>query len=314
MFSSTRSSFFSLIVIVFWADFAFSADNITLVINEVMASNRSINKDFQGQYDDWIEIYNSGNTAVNVGGMYLTDDLSIPNKWRFPTNTPSATTIPAHGYLLIWADENTADSGLHANFKLSADGEDIALFNTNGNSLIDSITFNKQTADISYGRYPDGSNTWQYMASPTPGRKNTSGYIDVVANPEFSHERGFYDAPFTVTIGTETHGATIYYTLDSSEPGIIPTTGQRTDRIYTGPILINKTTCLRAKAIKSGWKPSENVTSSYIFLNDVIRQPNRPDGFPTRWGSRNADYAMDQRVVDDPDYSSEIKDDLKSTP
>ncbi|OHB55489.1 MAG: hypothetical protein A2173_03290 [Planctomycetes bacterium RBG_13_44_8b] len=326
MFSSTRSSFFSLIVIVFWADFAFSADNITLVINEVMASNRSINKDLQDQYDDWIEIYNSGNTAVNVGGMYLTDDLSIPNKWRFPTNTPSATTIIAHGYLLIWADEDISDSGLHANFKLSADGEDIALFHTNGSSLIDSITFNKQTADISYGRYPDGSNTWQYMASPTPGRKNTSGYIDVVANPEFSHERGFYDAPFTVTIGTETHGATIYYTLDSSEPGIIPTTGQRTDRIYTGPILISSTACLRAIAVKSGFKPTNVVTHTYIFVDDVARQPANPPGWPSDWGEESAlkvfyitgkipsDYEMDPRVVNNtlPRYS--IRDALLDIP
>src|SRR4030042_616680 len=303
MFSSTRSSFFSLIVIVFWADFAFSADNITLVINEVMASNRSINKDFQGQYDDWIEIYNSGNTAVNVGGMYLTDDLSIPTKWRFPTNTPSATTIPAHGYLLIWADENTADSGLHANFKLSADGEDIALFNTNSNSFIDSITFNKQTADISYGRYPDGSNTWQLMASPTPGGRNSSGYIDAVAEPEFSHKRGFYDAPFSVSISSETQGATIYYTLDASEPGIIPTTGQRTDRVYTGPIPIAKTTCLRAIAVKSGFKPTNVVTHTYIFVDDVARQPANPPGWPSDWGYDSegggivpADYERDPPV------------------
>jgi len=314
MFISARISLLGLTAVILcagFADFALSADNqtdIPLVINELMASNSSTIRDPQGEYDDWIEIYNFGSTAINVGGMYLTDDLSVPTKWRFPTNNPSATTIPAHGYLLVWADNDTTDAGLHASFQLSAGGEEVGLFDADGSSLIDSITFAEQTSDISYGRYPDASDNLQYMSSPTPGGENNAGYLGAVAKPEFSHIRGFYDSPFSVTITTETEGATIFYTLDSSEPG-----GQ-TDRMYTGPISITTTTCLRAQATKTGWKSSEIVTCSYIFLDDVIRQPANPEGFPTTWGSRAADYAMDQRVVEDPAYRDEIKDDLKSTP
>ncbi len=77
-----------------------------------MASNNNSIKDPQGQYDDWIEIYNYGSDAIDIGGMHLTDNLSIPTKWRIRINT----TIPAGGYLLIWADNDTADPGLHTNF------------------------------------------------------------------------------------------------------------------------------------------------------------------------------------------------------
>jgi len=90
------------------ADFAFLADQwhrtgVTLVINEFMASNNSVVQDPQGQYDDWIEIHNYGMKAVDAGGLYLTDDLSNPKKWRIPEANPSITTIPSGGYLLIWA-------------------------------------------------------------------------------------------------------------------------------------------------------------------------------------------------------------------
>ena len=82
--------------------------DIPLVINEFMASNSSIARDPQGQYDDWIEIYNDGTSTIDVSGMYLTDDLDNPTRWQFPVST----TIPARGYIIVWADGDTADRGL----------------------------------------------------------------------------------------------------------------------------------------------------------------------------------------------------------
>ena len=288
---------------------------IPLVINEFMASNSSCIQDSEGQYDDWIEIYNYGTDAIDTGGMYLTDDLSAPTKWQIPDNNPAATTISAGGYLLIWADNKTIDAGLHANFKLDADGEEIGLFDADGSTLIDSVTFGEQMPDISYGRYPDADDYWRFFGVPSPGEENIAVYEGFVSDVQFSQERGFYDTPFSVTLATDTKDALIYYTLDGSEPY---QTGPRgavaTGNVYTGPIQINGTTYIRAAAIKGEWKPSNIITHTYIFLDDVIRQPANPAGFPTRWGSRAADYAMDQRVVNDPAYSSEIKDDLKSTP
>ncbi|MBN2312275.1 MAG: lamin tail domain-containing protein, partial [Sedimentisphaerales bacterium] len=76
------------------------AGSIPLVINELMASNSTCVEDPQGQYDDWIEIYNDGNETIDIGGMYLTDDLSLPTRWQIPADN----LIPAGGFLLIWAD------------------------------------------------------------------------------------------------------------------------------------------------------------------------------------------------------------------
>ncbi|MBN1805694.1 MAG: lamin tail domain-containing protein [Sedimentisphaerales bacterium] len=295
-------------------DLSSSADNqpgIPLVINELMASNSSIVKDPQGQYDDWIEIYNNDSGPIDVSGMYLTDDLDNPNKWRFP----ASTTIPAGDYILMWADGDTADPGFHANFELDADGEQIGLFDADGTTLIDIITFGEQTSDVSYGRFPDASDNWYLFAAPTPGRKNTDVYLGEIENLSFSRARGFYDEPFTLTIATETEGADIYYTLDGDE--IFEDSSSRETTIstlYTGPITIDRTTCLRARAIKPGWKHSEIVTHTYIFLDDVIRQPVYPEGFPGRWGSNSVDYEMDPDIVYDTRYNDKIKNALTSIP
>jgi len=118
--------------------------SVSLVINEFMASNSSSIQDPQGQYDDWIEIYNFGSRPVNIGGMYLTDDLSFPTKCQIPNDNPSATVITRGQYVLIWADNDTSDTGLHANFKLDAQGEEIGLFDSDGITLIDSVIYRRQ--------------------------------------------------------------------------------------------------------------------------------------------------------------------------
>ncbi|MBW7992486.1 MAG: hypothetical protein FVQ84_21065 [Planctomycetes bacterium] len=289
---------------------------LSLVINEFMASNDSSARDPQGQYDDWIEIHNYGADAINIGGFCLTDNLAVPAKWRIPFGNPAVTTVPSEGYLLIWADNDITDRGLHANFKLDAGGDDIALFDSDGSTLIDSVVFDKQTADISFGRYPDAGDNWQLFDYPSPGVQNIAAYIGQVAEVKFSHKRGFYTAPFSVTLATETKDARIYYTLDGSEPSV--TVGEsRVPRgiSYSHPISISTTTTLRAIALKSGFKSTNIDTQTYIFLENVIRQPVRPAGFPTNWGhGGSGDYEMDPQVVNNSRYRNTIKGDLMSVP
>ena len=244
---------------------------IPLVINEFMASNNTVIRDPQGQYDDWIEIYNYGADAIDTGGMYLTDNLSDTTKWRIPAHNAASTTIQAGGYLLIWADSDTADDGLHANFRLDADGEEIGLFDRDGVTRIDSIVFPKQTTDVSYGRFPDANDNLRFFATATPAAQNEDAYLGEIADTKFSHNSGFHDAPFSVTIATETEDAAIYYTLDGSEPYRLSNRGGHSGTLYSDPISISRTTCLRALAVKPGWKPSGIETRDYIFLEPDAR-------------------------------------------
>src|SRR6185436_1186658 len=110
-------------------------------INEWMAINRGTLLDpTDRNYDDWLELYNPGSDWVDLTGYTLTDNFTNANQWRFP----AGTGLPPGGYLLVWADEDGSDSGLHANFKLAGEGEEIALFSPEG-QLVDRITFGPQT-------------------------------------------------------------------------------------------------------------------------------------------------------------------------
>ena len=143
-----------------------------LRINEFMAANESTIADPQGEYDDWIEIYNSGAEAVDIGGMYITDDLNDPDKYQIPSTQPDSTTVAPGEYLLLWADKDSEDGVLHLEIKLSASGEQIGLFSYDGETPVDTVTFGQQDTDISFGRYPDGNEYWVFMTIPTPGASN----------------------------------------------------------------------------------------------------------------------------------------------
>jgi hypothetical protein len=194
---SLKVHFVPLILIIFWAFSALTAETSanTLIINELMADNTGSARDQDGDTDDWIEIYNYGDSAVNIGRMYLTDNQSAEAGWRVPDNNPAATTIPPKGFLLIWADEETDEGTLHAGFKLGADGENIRLFAAGGKTLIDEVTFGRQDENRSYGRIPDGSEDWQTIATPTPGKSNTSAPISVVITEIMYHPYHAETAP-----------------------------------------------------------------------------------------------------------------------
>jgi hypothetical protein len=144
----------------------------TLFINEFMAANDSTLADEAGDYDDWVELFNAGDSDIDLGACYLTDDLELPMKWTFPD-----TVIPASGYLIVWCDGEYDEGWLHASFKLNADpGEQLGLFWTDGERLmvVDTLSYGAQATDTSRGRFPDGGG-WMAMGMPTPGARNTSG-------------------------------------------------------------------------------------------------------------------------------------------
>ena len=234
-------------------DFGVLADNwrkdyseITLVINEFMASNNSDSgiRDEWGDYDDWIEIYNYGSEAINIGGMCFKDDFNGPSMWMVPTNDPTAPLIPAGGFLIIWADDETSEGTLHASFKLSASDtdEDICLFDRDASTIIDAIfNFNDPTPqeqNKSYGRLPDGSDNWQVFDNPTPGKSNGAPPPSIIISEIMYH-------PY--------HNSLVYEPENLGEEYI--------ELFNRGTESINL----------SGWQFSDGV--EFVFPNDVTLDP-----------------------------------------
>ena len=146
------------------------ADSSPVVINELMASNTKGLTDPQGDNDDWIELHNVSDYAVDLSGLYLSDSQNNPRKWQFP----NGTQIAPGGYLIVWADEDdNAKPGLHANFKLSKNGEIVLLVDTDqrGNQVLDVIKFKTQGEDVALGRVPNGTGDFRSLEG-TPGMQN----------------------------------------------------------------------------------------------------------------------------------------------
>lgn len=130
-----------------------------VVINEMMPQNNVSVTDPSGDYDDWIELYNNTGASIDLSGYYLSDQPTAdPTKYQIP----EGTTIDANGYLIIWADEDTDEEGLHANFKLSSSGETVVLLDTDGFE-INKVKFPEMSSGTTYGRYPNGDGPFMRM-------------------------------------------------------------------------------------------------------------------------------------------------------
>ncbi len=145
-----------------------------LFINEFMAFNSACCPDTvsgEDEFDDWIEIYNAGAEPVDIADLYVSDNKLNPFKYRIPDGDASATTIPAGGFLILWADGQTDQGELHLDFALANAGEDVGIYYFDGRP-IDEYTFAVQTENSSWGLTTDGGDTWQEFTTPTPGASN----------------------------------------------------------------------------------------------------------------------------------------------
>lgn len=142
-----------------------------VVINEFLASNATGYTDEAGEYDDWVEIYNTGDTLVQLDGLYLSDDRQAqPTRWAFP----DGQGIDAHSYFLVWCDAQVEQGTNHASFKLNKSGDQLNIFYVEGGNdpvQVDAITYEEQTTDMSFARVPDGSLEW-VQGTPTPNATN----------------------------------------------------------------------------------------------------------------------------------------------
>ncbi len=140
-----------------------------LFINEFMADNKKTIKNELGLFEDWIELFNASNSAIFLGDKYLSDDFLNNNKWKMPTDS-----LAARSWRLFWLDNDVLQGIKHANFKLSASGEQLGIFSTytEGYAPIDTISFGQQTPDISMGRLPDGVGGFRFLPTQTPNATN----------------------------------------------------------------------------------------------------------------------------------------------
>ena len=300
-------------------------------INEFLAANLSglADEDTPAEPQDWIEIWNYGTSTVNLNGYALTDDQDDPGKWTFPS-----TNLAPGQFLVVFASEKdrrtvtNAAHRLHTNFKLNPGGEYLALFNAESPRAV--VTefapeFPEQRNNYSYGYDPGGA--LKYFATPTPGAANGGSAISsILLPPHFNVDRGLFDQPFALVLSSTEPGVTIRYTLDGTEPT------EAGGLLSRGPLWITNTTVLRAAVFSTNSLPSVTVTHTYLFLEQIVRQSNRPPGFPTNWGPNNgfpgrvvpADYEMDMdplrvspNVINspiDPVKLQRLKDGLRELP
>jgi len=231
-----------------------------LYIDEFMASNSTTIKDPDfNNYADWVEIYNSGSAPVNLKNYYITDNLSQPQKFKIQSDL----IVESSGYVLIWADD--ANIGSHTNFKLNADGESIGLYDP-AIRLIDTVTFGIQQTDVSFGRFPNGTNNWYMFSLATPGSSNQeSGISNILPAPNISLQSGFYLTPVSVSALHGLTGVTIRYTTDGKIPAA-------SSSIYPDSLTIDSTSVLRYRAFKDGFTPSTTETRTF-FINETTDLP-----------------------------------------
>jgi len=254
-----------------------------LYINEFMASNSSTINDPDYNNDaDWIELYNDGNTAIDLSGFYLTDNLKQPDKWKI-----GKVSIAAKGYVLFWADG--MNTGNHTSFNLNALNEEIGLYK-HDLFVIDTIHYSYQKPDISSGRKLNNLTLWGYFSEPTPNAANSTEFFSDIAlnEPIFSIRGGLYNTDQSITLYTDL-GGEIRFTLDGSAPGLSSET-------YTIPIDIYKTTVVRARVFKPEMIPGPVITNTY-FINEnmdarglpVVSMASDPENF---WDPQKGIYVQ----------------------
>ena len=262
-------------------------------LTEFLASNATVLADEDGEFSDWIEISNRNGFTIDLGGYFLSDDLTDLTKWAFP----AGTMLAGESSLVVFASEkDRSGSEFHTNFRLSASGEDLALVAPDGVTVISSFpSYGEQFTDISFGIGDDGVG---FLSPPSPGAANGGASVGFVADTAFDVDRGFFDSPFTVTISSETEDATIVYTVDGTEPTLdngvaVPAASATAPGLAT--VTISETTVLRAAAFKEGLLATNVDTQTYLFVADILQQPE-----------------MDPDVVTSPLYAPEMDEAMKS--
>lgn len=244
--------------------------NLNVRITEFMAGNTATIRDNDGEYSDWIEIYNAGTQTANLGGWYLTDSAGNLTKWRFPTGL----TLAPGDYLLVWASDksrNVLGAPLHTNFKLGKSaGGFLGLVYSDGVTVISSfVSYPTQYDDVSYGRDRLDSFILGYFNSPTPGAVNATAGPGFTSPVTFSRASGTFLSSFQLTLSTAATNATIrYFLVTNAASAAITNVPNSSSPVYSGPLTVSASTQVRARAFpaQANAFPSEPTSETYLQL------------------------------------------------
>ena len=239
-----------------------------LVINEVMASNAGVVMSPATNFDSWIELYNPNTTAINLAGMYLSDDGGNLTRWKMPSNMGS---VPAKGFKVVWLGSDDIKSD-QAPFKLDCDGGTICLSNKNG-QLITSVEYPAAMSRTAWARTTDGGDTWGWTATPTPGATNTTSTFasQRLAAPVVSVGSQLITGSLSFHVDIP-EGATLMYTTDGSMPTSTVTSGA-CRKSTTGNFSVSQTANYVFRLFKDGYLPSVPVTRSFIKTSNNYTIP-----------------------------------------
>lgn len=215
-----------------------------VIINEYSASNLRDFPDNYDRYEDWIELHNPTNSAINIGGYHLSDKANKPKKWEIP----AGTIIPAQGFLVFWASgrDEASDGHYHTNFKFTqTDGDEFVLFSTPNGTILEVSPLIITQLSHSVGKAPQVGSSWRICTVPTPGSDNLAEeqYLGYAPKPNITTEPGFYAGQVTVTIA-EQPGYEIRYTTDGNLP-------MTTSPLYTEPLVLQQTQVLKARCFSA---------------------------------------------------------------
>jgi gliding motility-associated-like protein len=230
-----------------------------VLVNEVSASNWSSYPDNSGQFEDWIELFNSTANPVDLTGWYLSDSQNNNTKWQFP----AGATIPANGHLVVFCDgrNTTIGNEHHTGFKLNQTDEERAVLSDPSAAIVSNFQLEQRTqADHSWGRTSDGAATWNLFTTPTPGAPNTAPLPYYASKPVLDPPAGNFAGGIAVSMTSPDPGTEIRYTVDGSTPG-------PGSALYSAPVAVNATTVLRAACFPTaaGIPPSFVETNTYLI-------------------------------------------------
>jgi len=235
------------------------------MINEFSASNLNGFTDSYLKTEDWIELYNSTGTAIDLGGMFLSDKLGNPTKWPIP----SGIVIQPSGFVKFWCSgrDKIIGTNYHTNFKLSqTTGKDFVVLTLATGAILEQHPLTMTLVEHSNARLTNGSPTWMTCTTPTPGSSNNAApmYLRYTADASMSLIGGFYTGTQTITIQTAEPNSKIYYTTD----GTAPTTASAQ---YMSALTVSSTKIVKARVYSNDPQilPGRVETNTY-FINETF--------------------------------------------